>query len=262
MKIAFVKYHGCGNDFILINNISNTLPKFSEEIIKSLCDRNLGIGADGLILINYSETESFEMVYYNNDGKISSMCGNGARCAMHFSSQNKISSHKSNFLAYDGVHYGEINKNLIKISLQNVGGYKLIENQFFINTGSPHLVRIVDDIFKIDILKLSRETQKLKYFKNHGVNVNFVSIIDNDKIQLRTYERGVEDETLSCGTGAVAAALSLSLYSKSDVEKVNVKTLGGDLTVEFKRKNDNFYDIYLTGEVKKVFEGTIDYEKN
>ena len=262
MKISFDKYHGCGNDFIIINNLSNTFPNTSKETIKNLCDRNLGIGADGLILINECKNESFEMVYYNSDGKISTMCGNGGRCAMHYSSHNGISSNKSNFLACDGLHNGEVSNDYVRISLQNVEGFKLINDDVFMDTGSPHIVKILKNIFDIDILKISQDIQKSENFKSTGVNVNFVSIINDKTIQIRTYERGVEDETLSCGTGAVAAALTLSIVSNSDTKKVLVKTKGGDLFVEFKKDNNNFYDIYLSGKVKKVFSGNIDYEKN
>ena len=262
MKISFDKYHGCGNDFIIINNLSNTFPNISKETIKNLCDRNLGIGADGLILINECKNESFEMVYYNSDGKISTMCGNGGRCAMHYSSHNGISSNNSNFLACDGLHNGEVSNDYVRISLQNVEGFKLINDDVFMDTGSPHIVKILKNIFDIDILKISQDIQKSENFKSTGVNVNFVSIINDKTIQIRTYERGVEDETLSCGTGAVAAALTLSIVSNSDTKKVLVKTKGGDLFVEFKKDNNNFYDIYLSGKVKKVFSGNIDYEKN
>ncbi len=206
--------------------------------------------------------ESFEMVYYNSDGKISTMCGNGGRCAMHYSSHNGISSNNSNFLACDGLHNGEVSNDYVRISLQNVEGFKLINDDVFMDTGSPHIVKILKNIFDIDILKISQDIQKSENFKSTGVNVNFVSIINDKTIQIRTYERGVEDETLSCGTGAVAAALTLSIVSKSDIKKVLVKTKGGDLFVEFKKDNNNFYDIYLSGKVKKVFSGNIDYEKN
>ena len=262
MKISFDKYQGCGNDFIIINNLSNTFPNTSNDLIKNLCDRNFGIGSDGLILINKSKKESFEMVYYNADGNLSSMCGNGGRCAIHFCYQKNIINKKSNFLAFDGIHHGEVFDDYIKISMQNVEGHELINDDIFIDSGSPHLVKILKNISEIDILRTSRDIQKSKEFKSEGVNVNYVKFVDYETIQIRTYERGVEDETLSCGTGAVAAALSFFILSNSDLEKVSVKTQGGDLFVEFKNDNNNFYDIYLSGKVKKVFSGEIDYEKN
>ena len=262
MKISFDKYQGCGNDFIIINNLSNTFPNISVDLIKNLCDRNFGIGADGLILINESKKEPFEMVYYNADGNVSSMCGNGGRCAIHYCNQKSIIKNKSNFLAFDGLHFGEVFDDYIKISMQNVEGYKLINDDIFIDSGSPHLVKILKNISEINILKTSRDIQKLQEFKFEGVNVNYVTIVDNETIQIRTYERGVEDETLSCGTGAVAAALSFCILSNPNLEKVSVKTRGGDLFVDFKNEKNNFYDIYLSGKVKKVFSGEIDYEKN
>jgi diaminopimelate epimerase len=146
--------------------------------------------------------------------------------------------------------------------MQNIEGYELINDDIFIDSGSPHLVKILKNISEIDILRTSRDIQKSKEFKSEGVNVNYVKFVDYETVQIRTYERGVEDETLSCGTGAVAAALSFSILSNSELEKVSVKTQGGDLFVEFKNDNNNFYDIYLSGKVKKVFSGEIDYEKN
>ena len=262
MKIFFDKYHGCGNDFIIINNLSNTFPKISSKTIKNLCDRNFGIGADGLILINKSKKASFEMIYYNSDGKISTMCGNGGRCALHYAWKNGISEKKSSFLACDGLHFGEVSNDFVSISLQNIEEFKFIEDDVFINTGSPHLVKIFNDISEMDVFKISRKIQKLAPFKSNGINVNFMSITNQSTIQLRTYERGVEDETLSCGTGAVAAAISLSIVSKKDLKKILVKTIGGDLFVEFKNDNNKFYDIYLSGNVKKVFSGETNYEKN
>ena len=156
MKIYFDKYHGCGNDFIIINNLSNTFPKTSIDTIKNLCDRNLGIGADGLILINECKSQPFEMVYYNSDGKISTMCGNGGRCAMHYSHSNGISAKKSKFLACDGIHDGDVSDNFVRISLKDVNKYKFINDDIYIDTGSPHLVKILEDVSNINILEISR----------------------------------------------------------------------------------------------------------
>jgi diaminopimelate epimerase len=262
MKISFEKYHGCGNDFIIINNLSKTLPNLTKDIIKQLCNRKFGIGADGLIIVNESSEYPFKMTYYNSDGNISTMCGNGGRCVVHHCYSQKIVGENSDFIACDGVHSSVVNGNFVKISMNNVSEYKVVDENIFIDTGSPHLVIKKNKLNDIDIIPVSREIQKTKLFKNEGVNVNFLSIINENIVNLRTYERGVENETLSCGTGAVAAALSTSIFLKSKSQKVIVKTKGGDLIVDFKHDNNNFYDIYLSGEVEKVFSGIYNYEEN
>ena len=262
MKISFEKYHGCGNDFIIVNNLSKTLPNLSKGLIKQLCDRKFGIGADGLIIVNESSEYPFKMTYYNSDGNISTMCGNGGRCVVHYCYNQKIVPENSDFIACDGVHSSAVNGHFVKISMNNISKYKVIDENIFIDTGSPHLVIRKNKLNDIDIIPISREIQKTKLFKNEGVNVNFLSIINENIVNLRTYERGVEDETLSCGTGAVAAALSSSIFLKSKSEKVVVNTKGGDLIVDFKHDNNNFYDIYLSGKVEKVFSGIYNHEKN
>ena len=262
MKIKFDKYHGCGNDFIIINNLSNTFPKDAKNLIKDLCDRRFGIGADGLILVNSHRTYPFEMIYFNSDGRESTMCGNGGRCIAHYCLNNEIIQNESKFIACDGIHHAIVNDDYVKISMKDVKGYKILESGLFIDTGSPHIVKINEDLLDLDLLSISREIQKSKQFESNGVNVNFLCVIDQKSIQLRTYERGVELETYSCGTGAVAAALSLRILSKSNEEKVIVKTKGGELIVEFGNDDDYFYDIYLSGKVKNIFSGEYIYEKS
>ncbi len=257
MKINFDKYHGCGNDFIIINNLSNTFPKDSENQIKKICNRRFGIGADGLILINYNDKFPFEMIYYNSDGKISTMCGNGGRCVMHYCYNNDIIDNKSEFLACDGIHYGIINDDYVKVSISDVNGYEKYNDYLFLNTGSPHLVKFVDDVSSLDLINISRNIQKSNRFDN-GVNVNLVSRKNDNLYQIRTYERGVEDETLSCGTGAVASALALNILSLINSKTVNLDTKGGLLTVDFNKSNSKYTDIYLSGKVKKVFTGLLE----
>ena len=257
MKINFDKYHGCGNDFIIINNLSNTFPKDSDNQIKKICNRRFGIGADGLILINYNDKFPFEMIYYNSDGKISTMCGNGGRCVMHYCYNNDIIDNKSEFLACDGIHYGIINDDYVKVSMSDVNGYEKYNDYLFLNTGSPHLVKFVDDVSSLDLINISRNIQKSNRFDN-GVNVNLVSRKNDNLYQIRTYERGVEDETLSCGTGAVASALALNILSLINSKTVNLDTKGGLLTVDFNKSNSKYTDIHLSGKVKKVFTGILE----
>ena len=257
MKINFDKYHGCGNDFIIINNLSNTFPKDSENQIKKICNRRFGIGADGLILINYNDKFPFEMIYYNSDGKISTMCGNGGRCVMHYCYSYDIIDNKSEFLACDGIHHGIINDDYVKVSMSDVNGYEKYNDYLFLNTGSPHLVKFVDDVSSLDLINISRNIQKSNRFDN-GVNVNLVSRKNDNLYQIRTYERGVEDETLSCGTGAVASALALNILSLINSKTVNLDTKGGLLTVDFNKSNSKYTDIHLSGKVKKVFTGILE----
>ena len=257
MKINFDKYHGCGNDFIIINNLSNTFPKDSENQIKKICNRRFGIGADGFILINYNDKLPFEMIYYNSDGKISTMCGNGGRCVMHYCYNNDIIDNKSEFLACDGIHYGIINDDYVKVSMSDVNGYKKYNDYLFLNTGSPHLVKCVNDVSSLDLINISRNIQKSNRFDN-GVNVNLVSRKNDNLYQIRTYERGVEDETLSCGTGAVASAIALNILSLINSKTVNLDTKGGLLTVDFNKSNSKYTDIHLSGKVKKVFTGILE----
>ena len=257
MKINFDKYHGCGNDFIIVDNLSNTFPKDSENQIKKFCNRRFGIGADGLILVNHNDKFPIEMIYYNSDGKISTMCGNGGRCFMHYCYNNDIIKNKSEFLACDGVHYGVVNDDYVKVSMSDVNGYKKYNDYLFLNTGSPHLVKCVNDVSSFDLINISRNIQKINQF-DKGVNVNLVSRKNDDLYQIRTYERGVEEETLSCGTGAVASALALNILSLVNSKTVNLDTKGGLLTVDFHKSNSKYTDIHLSGKVKKVFTGIIE----
>ena len=256
MNIKFSKYQGTGNDFIIINNLSNFFPKDDNKLISVLCNRKFGIGADGLILINKHSSLPFEMNYYNSDGFIGSMCGNGARCSVHFSFINKIIKSKTKFNAFDGIHSGIVDHDIINISMSDVIGFEKYEDYLFIDTGSPHLVKIVQDVNSIDLINVSQKIQQSKHFKE-GVNVNFISKNSDNSFETRTYERGVEDETLSCGTGAVAAAIALNILSLEDSNEINLKTKGGLLNVNFRKSNNKYTDIYLSGKVKKVFDGVI-----
>ena len=257
MTINFHKYHGTGNDFIICDNRNKEYDFLSQEHIKKLCDRHFGIGADGLMLLNEKEGFDFEMKYFNADGKEGSMCGNGSRCMIQFAFSSGIRRVFYKFLASDGPHDGEIaSDGMIAVRMQDVPYITKNHNDFILNTGSPHYVKLVMDVMNTDVLKKGREIRYSKEFEKNGINVNFVEQLDEpDKIMVRTYERGVENETYSCGTGVTAAAL-VFFHNENGFNEVEVKTLGGKLSVLFTRVNNGFENIWLRGPAEKVFEGT------
>ena len=235
MNIQFHKYQGAGNDFIIIDNRSLFFDHFNYKLIQSLCDRKLGIGADGFILLQDITNYDFEMVYYNADGHLGSMCGNGGRCVVDFAKQLNIFEKECHFLACDGPHLANWTSSNVSLRMQNVEEIESGEDYFFLDTGSPHYVKFVKDIESINVFE---EGQKIRYnerFKNGGTNVNFVQIKDQ-KLYIRTYERGVEDETLACGTGVVASVLSAYEAKFISNNTVEVIALGGDLKVNFEKK--------------------------
>ena len=255
MNIQFHKYQGAGNDFIIIDNRSLFFDDSNQKLIQSLCDRKFGIGSDGLILLQDVINYDFEMVYYNADGHLGSMCGNGGRCVVDFAKQLNIFEKECHFLACDGPHLATWTCSDISLRMQNV---EVIENgidYFFLDTGSPHYVKFVKDIESINVFE---EGQKIRFnerFKNDGTNVNFVQIKDQ-KLYIRTYERGVEDETLACGTGVVASVLSAYEAKLIYNNSVEVIALGGDFKVNFEKK-DHYHTIDLVGPYNCVFKGKI-----
>lgn len=260
MNLHFHKYQGTGNDFILLDNRRNEYGGLGKQQIRRLCDRRFGIGADGLMLLNDKSGFDFEMKYYNADGREGSMCGNGGRCMIKFAYQLGIHREIYKFLASDGVHEAEIDTDgIVSLKMKDVKSIKKFHNDFLLDTGSPHYVKLVSDVMNLDVFKKGSEIRRSKEFEEEGINVNFVEqLSEPDKILVRTFERGVEDETLSCGTGVTAAAL-VSYHNENGFNEVEVKTLGGLLTVEFDRVDDNrFVNIWLCGPAEKVFEGTID----
>lgn len=258
MKLHFHKYQATGNDFILIDNRSGHY-SFSVEQIKQLCDRKFGIGADGLILIEKHPSLAFNMVYYNSDGS-QSLCGNGSRAAVQFASRLGMVNGKASFQAFDGAHDAELlPSGIIRLKMNDVTEINQPGNDFFINTGSPHVIRFVQQIHDYPVVEQGRGIRYSESFvKKGGTNVNFVELLSDNVIFVRTYERGVENETLSCGTGVTAAALAASFKGYQSPVSVNAK--GGDLTVEFKKDHTGtaFTDIYLIGPAKMVFEGDLD----
>lgn len=254
MNLHFYKYEGTGNDFILIDNRSQFFPKENLKLIQFLCNRHKGIGSDGLILIETSEKADFEMIFFNPDGT-QSMCGNGSRCAVSFANYLKIIAKKTTFNTYDGLHEAEIlPNNIIKLKMKDVSDF-LSENPLQVNTGSPHQIQIVDNL---EVINIKEKGSEIRYaHSSAGININFVEKISENNFKIRTYERGVENETLSCGTGAIAVALAMHKSQHTDSQNIKIQTLGGELQVSFEIKNTNYTQIFLYGETNFIFEGTI-----
>lgn len=256
MKVAFKKFQATGNDFIVIDNREE---KINLELsqIRRLCNRSWGIGSDGLILIEPDNSADFKMNFYNPDGS-QSLCGNGSRCAVKFAQQLELIDKETTFSAFDGLHWAEILENdHVRLKMQDVKTVRHMGDGMFVDTGSPHVVNFV---INLDNFKVRREGRKIRnsgLFHGSGVNVNFVEVVDLHNIYVRTYERGVEDETLSCGTGVTAAAIASKL--KNVHSPVAVRTRGGDLQVEYNDSPEGGYeDVYLIGPAEKVFEGIIE----
>lgn len=256
MNIEFHKYQGTGNDFIIIDNLKGEVPFLSAEKIRKMCDRKFGIGADGLMLLNKKEGYDFEMVYFNADGNESTMCGNGGRCLVKFAHHRGLHNTTYRFIAIDGEHEAEIEMDgTVRLKMKDVTNVESHSSYFILNTGSPHFVKFATDVENIDVVATGHEIRYSEAFEKEGINVNFVETVDEDSIFVRTYERGVEDETLSCGTGVTAAAL-LSAHNDNGFNTVNVKTPGGNMRVEFNKIDDgHFENIWLCGPAEFVFKG-------
>ena len=261
MEINFYKYQGSGNDFIILDNRNNEFEKLKAEQVKKLCDRKFGIGADGLMMMNNKENYDFEMKYFNADGNSSTMCGNGGRCMVRFAFNMGLHKYTYKFWAVDGEHEAEIdNHNMIRLKMNNVTHVEYHNGHAILDTGSPHFVKHVSDIMNVDVVETGRDIRESKEFAESGINVNFVESIDDDAIYVRTYERGVEDETLSCGTGLTAAAL-ISAHNELGFNRVKVRTLGGHLSVEYNKVSDTqFEDIWLCGPAEQVFKGVMMFD--
>ena len=261
MKIPFSKYHGAGNDFVLIDNREG-LYHLDTELIAEICNRRVGVGADGLMLLETSQDTDFQMVYYNSDGRTAEMCGNGARCIVAFAKRLGIIGSETTFQATDAKHTATIVEwtdasAVVKLAMSVNETPKNCLNGFFINTGVPHYVDFVEDIKNYNVFENGRKLRNDSVFAPAGTNVNFVEQTADNQIFVRTYERGVEDETLSCGTGVTASALVWAEKEKLKSGKVSVKTLGGDFSVYFaKSSNSDVYDeVFLQGPAKLVFDG-------
>lgn len=252
MHLEFSKYQGAGNDFIMVDNRDASFPKKNYSWIEKLCDRRYGIGADGLILLENSDDADFRMVYFNADGKESTMCGNGGRCIMAYAKKLGVIEQQAEFVAIDGMHQAKIlNDGQVELGMQDVLDIEEVRGtEFVLNTGSPHYVVVLDEM-PTHILELAKKIRFNSRFASDGINVNFIKI-DQNKVTIRTYERGVEDETLACGTGSVAAAVVASKFFPSN--SFRVQTQGGDLKVDF---TPAFEEVFLTGPADFVFSGTM-----
>lgn len=259
MIISFNKYHGTGNDFIIIDNRSLFFDKKNTKLIADMCSRRFGIGADGLILLENHKDYDFEMVYFNADGNESTMCGNGGRCIVAFAKKLNIINSKANFEAIDGFHTATINENFeVDLQMKNVDDMEILNGDFVLDTGSPHYVKMVKS-FPENFVEQARAIRNSAPFVKVGINVNFVKTLEATKVEIRTFERGVEDETYACGTGCVASALSIMKQNDS-VSDIHLTTKGGNIRVSAKNNGKSFTDVWLFGPTKFVFEGV--YKSN
>ena len=258
MKIHFYKYQGAGNDFVMIDDRNHSFAQ-EPQLIKQICGRHFGIGADGLILLQNDEKSDFKMVYFNSDGNESSMCGNGGRCIVKFAKELGIIKNQTKFKAIDGIHEALITNDLVELKMANVSEVQIFENHYFLNTGSPHHVEFVEDLSKIDVKNYGKKIRFGAPYFDEGTNVNFVQVMDNQSLLIRTYERGVEDETLACGTGITAAVIAGFESGKLNSGEINIAAKGGNLNVKFEKNESGGYEnIWLTGPAEKVFEGEIE----
>jgi len=260
MEMEFYKYEGVGNDFILIDDRTELFPRNNPGLVRFLCDRRFGIGADGLMLLRPAPEFDFQMVYYNSDGNESSMCGNGGRCIAAFARTLGIIRQEYRFMAVDGEHLAVIlSDGQVRLKMVNVTEVESGNGYFYLDTGSPHYVKFVTSAGDLDILTEGRKIRYNERFKSPGTNVNFVEDL-GDHIFVRTYERGVENETLACGTGVVASAICSAILAGHNHQTISVpvKTKGGLLKVSFKQDDNTFTDIWLEGPATFVFKGTVD----
>ena len=254
MNLTFYKYQGTGNDFVMIDNRANIFPKENVTIISKLCDRHFGIGADGVILIENDIETDFKMIYFNADGS-QTFCGNGARCAIDFAKYLNIIDTKTTFTAVDGEHYAEIENNTVSLKMIDVNDLLINGKSIFVYTGTQHHVELVDDLDNFPVFEKGKE---IRYsYKDPGSNVNFVQKINSDTFRVRTYEKGVEDETLACGTGVTAVAIAMHATKKTNSSTINLPVEGGKLEVSFTENNGIYTNVFLKGPATFVFQGTI-----
>jgi diaminopimelate epimerase len=260
MRVQFYKYQGAGNDFILIDNRPLTIDHHNPQLISRLCDRRFGIGGDGIMFLQDIEGYDFEMIYYNADGQPSSMCGNGGRCIVAFAKYLGIIENETEFMAVDGIHYAKISASGDWVSLQmtNVDIISNDADAWVLDTGSPHYVKLVDGLKEKDVYHDGHAIRNNDTYKAKGINVNFVEPTANGYF-VRTFERGVEDETYACGTGVTAVALAMAKHNHQTGHITTpIKVLGGDLNIRFNYEAEKFTDIFLEGPAVKVFEGEVE----
>jgi len=258
MKLQFFKYQGTGNDFIMIDNRQLFFPKENTQLIEKLCDRRFGIGADGLILLENDDKTDFKMIYFNSDGNESSMCGNGGRCIVAFAKQLGVISNNTQFIATDGLHHATINdKQTVSLQMKDVDEVKIESDYVFMNTGSPHHVTLIDSLENYDVKTNGAKIRYSDLYGKVGSNINFVKQLNDSHFAVRTYERGVEDETLSCGTGVTAVAIAMNALGKTNSREIDLDVQGGKLKVSFEKENQTYKKVHLIGPATFVFEGEI-----
>jgi len=257
MKINFYKYQGTGNDFIIIDNRESVFPKENNNLVNELCNRKFGIGADGLMLLENSVNHDFKMVYFNANGKSGSMCGNGGRCIVAFADKLGLISSKARFEANEKLYLASIDNNVVSLTMNDVSSIETYKDHIFLNTGSPHHVTFENEVSSLDVYQKGKEIRNGSPYFEEGTNVNFVEQIDKNTFKVRTYERGVEDETLSCGTGVTAVAIASHKLNKSRDNIINLQTLGGKLEVSFEFDDKSYKNIVLKGPATFVFKGQI-----
>ncbi len=262
MNLEFYKYHGAGNDFIMIDCRNLNESVFDRKRVEFLCNRHLGIGADGLILLLNHKDAAFRMKYFNSDGEEGTMCGNGGRCITAFARDLGVIDGDTGFVGVDGLHEAKILPGgLISLKMIDVMGVKTLEDGYIVQTGSPHFVTFRNSVAEIDVYNEGRQIRHQSRFANEGVNVNFVETLSPGSIKMRTFERGVENETLACGTGSVAAAISTWYRQKTDKISYSIEAPGGKLKVSFiPQKNGSFTDVWLEGPALFVFRGSVTME--
>lgn len=259
MQLHFYKYQGTGNDFVIIDNRTEFFPKENSKLIERLCDRRFGIGADGLMLLENDAETDFKMVYYNSDGNQSTMCGNGGRCLVAFAKQIDVIGDTTSFNAVDGLHRASVDKDgIVSLQMIDVDSIQIDKGYSFLNTGSPHHVQLVEDLVNYNVKESGAAIRYGDLYGKAGSNINFVKKIDEATFALRTYERGVEDETLACGTGATAAAIAMNATGQTNLTAINMNVEGGKLSVSFEKEGDKYVNVFLNGPAKFVFEGTIE----
>ena len=255
MIFSFVKYQGTGNDFVIIDNRDKQFPIENHSAIAQICHRNFGIGSDGFILIESDDTSDFYMRYFNADGREGSLCGNGSRCAVHFAKSLGLTTEKVVFRTSDGLHKAQFIAEEVALELHALSQWEEREDALFLDTGSPHHVVFVTDVNAVDVAVKGAEIAHGAPYFSDGTNVNFVQVENANTLHVRTYERGVEAETLSCGTGVTAAALAAHISKKTTANKIQVQTRGGNLNVSFSTAGNRYESIVLQGPATPVFTG-------
>jgi diaminopimelate epimerase len=257
MNLDFSKYQGAGNDFVIIDNRTNHFPKNDHELVARLCHRKFGIGADGLMLLENAGDADFNMEYFNADGHPGSMCGNGGRCIVAFAKSLGLFDKSTTFTAIGEKYQATVENHLVSLKMIDVNTIEEFDNHLFINTGSPHHIAFVDNLKDYDVYGQGRKIRYGSPYFEAGTNVNFVEKINNNTFRVRTYERGVEDETLSCGTGVTAVALASFHLDKTSEKDINIETLGGKLNISFEKGQQGYTNIILKGPATFVFNGSI-----